>query len=168
MKTVGIIFFLLAWWPARSFSQDIAHGPSVKASYGSLEKLSVGIGYSFVEFKDDWGWSRPAHNYYFEYLPGLNAFGVSANVQYTLICAKAGLEVSFRSKNELNQPFGSFFPHIGLDLLNVDLSFGPEIVTNRTNGGYVGFKASLKIHPKLFHKGTNRLEFKRSENTTTN
>ncbi len=165
MKTFGITLLLILS-SAKSFGQDIAHGPSIKASYGTLEKFAFGVGYNFVKYQDSWGWIRPAHNYYFEYLPEFKAFGVSANVQYTIIALKAGMEVSFRSKNENNQQYFSFYPHMGFDLLNLDLSFGPEISTIRNNNRYVGFKVSIKVHPKLFNMGATQVEFKRPSATT--
>ncbi len=156
VRSLCILLWVVTSLP--SYGQNTVHGPSVKVGGSTLDKFSFGLGYHFFKFEDDWGWSRPAHNYYFEYLPEFNAFGVSANVQYTLIAAKAGLEVSFRSKNENNQAYVSFFPHVGFDLINGDLSFGPEIVTHKTRNNFIGFKVSLKVHPKLFDKGTTRLK----------
>ena len=35
---------------------------------------------------------------------------------------------------------------LGFDLINVDLSFGPEILTYKSNDKSFGFKISLKVH----------------------
>ncbi|MDF3026432.1 MAG: hypothetical protein K0S23_739 [Fluviicola sp.] len=161
VKSLFLILCLFIFSPSKSNGQSTAHGPSVKVGCSTFETFSFGLGYNFVKFQDDWGWSRPAHNYYIEYLPEYNALGLSANLQYTLIFVKAGFEASFRSKNENNQAYFSFYPHLGFDLINGDLSFGPEIVTHSSRDKYVGFKISLKVHPKLFNKGTNSLKFKK-------
>ena len=161
VKSLCIILWLFISLPSKSYGQNTVHGPSVKVGGSTIDQFSFGLGYHFFKFKDDWGWSRPAHNYYIEYLPELNAIGVSANVQYTLIAAKAGLEVGFRSKNENNQAYVSFFPHVGFDLINGDLSFGPEIVTHKTRDNFIGFKVTLKVHPILFNKGTTSLKLRK-------
>lgn len=159
MKNLWIILCVLTLFLSKSYGQNTAHGPSVKIGYSTLERSSFGVGYNFLRFKDDW--SRPAHNYYLEYLPKYKAFGVSANIQYTLIFVKTGMEVSFRSKNENNNSYFSFYPYLGFDLINGDISFGPEILTDKVNDKNLGFKISLKVHPKLFNQGTNRLKFKK-------
>lgn len=161
MKNLLFILSLLIFPPSKSFSQGTVHGPSMKVGYTTLEKYSFGLGYNFLKFKDDWGWSRPSHNYYIEYVPEYKALGLSANLQYTLIFVEAGMEASFRSKNQYNDSYFSFYPHIGFDLINVDLSLGPEFITYKSDGKNIGFKIALKIHPKLFNQGTNRLKFKK-------
>ncbi len=145
-----------------SYAQNTVHGPSTKFGYGTLEKSMFGPGYNFLKFKDRWGWYRPAHNYYIEYIPIYKSLGASANIQYTIIFIKAGMEASFRSKNENNDSYFSFYPHLGFDLINVDLSFGPEILTYKSNDKSFGFKISLKVHPKLFNQGANHLKFKKN------
>lgn len=141
-------------------SQSV-HGPSIKSGYSSLEEFSFGVGYHFIKFKDDWGWERPSHNYYIEYIPEFDALGVSANIQYTFIFFKGGFEASFRSNNPNNDAYFTFFPNIGFELVNIDISLGPEFVSTRIDNKTTGFKLSLKAHPKLFNKGTKRLVLKR-------
>ncbi|MDP5199809.1 hypothetical protein [Flavobacterium sp. DG2-3] len=149
MKNLGLVLIFTILFSSKCFSQDNLHGLSAKVAYSTLEKYSFGVGYNFVKFKDDWGWSRLAHNYYLEYVPEHKALGLSANIQYTLIFAKAGMEASFRSKNEMNNSYFSFYPYLGFDLLNGDLSFGPELLTYKSDSKDVGFKIVFKIHPKL-------------------
>lgn len=161
MKNLSFILYFLIFFQLKAISQNNVHGPSVKFGYSTLEKYSFGVGYNFLKFKDDWGWSRPAHNYYFEYIPEHKAFGLSANLQYTLLFVEAGIEAGFRSKNENNDSYFLFYPHIGFDLINVDLSFGPELLTYKPNGNNISFKVTLKIHPKLFNQKTNRLKFEK-------
>lgn len=132
-----------------------AHGPSAKYAFSTLDKHTIGLGYNFVKFKP--GFLRPSHGYYLEYLPEFKAIGFSANVQYTFIGFKGGFETSFRSKNENDKAYFTFFPHLGFDLINLDLSFGPEFsstkVETKSDAKSVGFRAHIKIHPKLFNKG---------------
>lgn len=121
MKNLYTILYVLALFLSKSYGQNTVHGSSVKIGYSTLERSSFGVGYNFIRFKDDW--SRPAHNYYLEYLPKYKAFGVSANIQYTLIFVKTVMEASFRSKNENNISYFSFYPYLGFDLINGDISF---------------------------------------------
>lgn len=145
--------FLFLVVPALCFSltsfAQFRHGPSVKASFGTVEKFSLGAGYHFTHVNDQ-GWSRPGYNFYAEYLPEFKALGFSAGYQYTLAFIKVGLDAGVRTRSDIKKPYFNFMPNFGIDILALDLAIGPEIVTRKIDDKSVGFKVALKVHPTLF------------------
>lgn len=162
MRIHLMISLIAVMLPLMTCDAQTIHGPSVRTGYSTGEHFSYGLGYKFFQYKDDWGWERPGHSYYIEYIPRFKAIGFTANVQSTILIGKAGIEANFRTKSEMDKTYFGFFPHLGFDLVYGDLSFGPEFFTTRIEDKWVAFKVSLKVHPKFFNTGSKRLKFKKS------
>ncbi len=159
---LGMIFSI----SLSSYAQ-LRHGPSAKISYGPLEKVAFGAGYHFTSIgTNDWGWFRPGYNIYAEYVPEFKALGLSAAYQYTFIFIKAGVDANVRTRSDVKKPYFSFMPNVGIDLIALDLSVGPEFYTQKFNDKAVAFKISLKVHPTLFSDKTYRQRFTKKNGLT--